>query len=353
MKAWVKTRRSPYGEIRVIPDPKPKDDEVLIRVRQASVCGTDVHVWDWNRWANDHIKTVPLVLGHEVSGEVIELGSRVKNLQVGDHISAETHLVDGTCYQCRTGRMHICENVKVLGVDHDGIFAEYAVLPELNAWKNDPNLDPALASIQEPLGNAVHCFLPEESVEDFAGKTVLITGCGPIGLMAILVAKTMGSGTVIATEVNKLRADLAKTMGADIVLNPKELGERTLTAIKEVTHGSGVDIATEMSGYPDSIRLVFDALRPGGRVSLLGLLDNDASLNFNDAIIFRAARVYGIYGRRMFETWHTVKGLLNIPGFREKMGKIITHTLPLGELPQAMELIHDAKAAKVSLIPKW
>ncbi len=353
MKAFVKTTRAPGGELREVPEPRPGPGEVLVGLRAASICGTDLHIWDWNEWAQKRLQKIPLILGHELSGEVLELGAGVRGLAVGDNVSAETHIADGTCYQCRTGRMHICENVRVLGVDTNGVFAEYAVIPEINAWKNDPNLEPSLASVQEPLGNAVHCLLPEDNVEDLAGKNVLITGCGPIGLVAILVARALGAASVIATEVNPTRLELAHTMGADSVLNPKDLGARTAAEIRTLTGGAGADIALEMSGHPDSFRLAFDALRPGGRVSLLGLFDRDVSLNVDDAIIFKAARVHGIFGRRMFDTWYTVKGLLAKPRFREDMRKIITHRFPIGELPQAMDVLHSGAAAKVSLEPRW
>jgi threonine 3-dehydrogenase len=353
MRAFVKTRAGPGGELTTVPDPKPRDNEVLIAVRASSICGTDVHIWTWNRWAQARVKHLPMVLGHEVSGEVIEIGRSVTSLAVGDRVSAETHIADGTCYQCRTGRMHICENVQILGVDRNGVFAEYAVLPELNAWKNDPGLDPALASIQEPLGNAVHSLLPEDNVEDLAGKSVLITGCGPIGLLAIIVARTFGASTVIATEVNPLRAGLARTMGADLVLDPSVEREHLVERIRQRTDGHGVDVSAEMSGHPDSLTLVFNALRPGGRVSLLGLFDREVPINVDDAIIFRAARVHGISGRRMFDTWYTVKGLLASSAFREKMAQIITHRVPITELERAMELIRSMQAAKVSLVAKW
>jgi threonine 3-dehydrogenase len=294
-----------------------------------------------------------MIFGHELSGEVVKVGARVRSLAVGDHVSAETHIVDGTCYQCRTGKMHICENVEVLGVDRDGIFAEYAVLPELNAWKNDPRLDPAIASVQEPLGNAVHSLLPEDSIEDLAGRSVLVTGCGPIGLLAIAVAKSIGAEKVIATEVNRVRFDLARKMGADLVLNPIDEGDRIVGTIREATDGRGVDVAVEMSGHPSSLALVFDALTPGGRVSLLGLQDRPASLDVDNALIFKAARVHGIFGRRMFETWYQVKGLLASSAFREKVAQIITHRVPIPELARAMELIESMQAAKVSLEAKW
>lgn len=353
MKAWVKTARTPGGEIREVPEPEPGENEVKVAVRASSVCGTDLHIWLWNEWAQTHVTQLPLVLGHELGGEVVKVGRGVKFLEVGDHVSAETHIADGTCYPCRRGKMHICENVRVFGIHHDGVFAEYAVLPEVNAWRNDPALDPALASIQEPLGNAVHALLPEDSVEDLAGKDVLVTGCGPIGLMAIAVARQIGARTIFATEVNQVRFDLAKQMGADRVYNPSVEGEGLARTILSETDGNGVDVAVEMSGHPASLRLAFDALTPGGRVSLLGLFDKDVSLDINDAIVLKAARVHGIYGRRMFETWYQVKNLVANPTLREKMARMITHRVPLGELPRAMELIESTQAAKVSLEARW
>jgi len=353
MQAFVKATRGPGAEIQTVPEPKPADDEVLVRVLASSICGTDVHIWLWNDWAQSHVTHVPMIPGHEVCGEVIEVGRSVRSLRVGDRVSAETHIVDGTCYQCRTGKMHICENVQVLGVHRNGVFAEYAVLPELNAWKNDPQLDPALASVQEPLGNAVHSLLPEENLEDIAGGTVLVTGCGPIGLLAIAVARTLGARRVFATEVNPLRASLATKMGADRVFDPTDAKVSAVREIRQETEGRGVDVAVEMSGHPSGLKLAFDALTPGGRVSLLGLFDNDVTLNFDDAVIFKAAKVHGIYGRRMFETWFQVKGLLADPGFRQKMNQIITHRVPIRDLPRAMELLTSMQAAKVSLEMRW
>ncbi len=188
----MKTQRGPGGEIQNVKEPRPRDDEVRVALRASSICGTDVHIWEWNDWANSRISRTPMVFGHELSGEVVEVGRNVTTLSIGDHVSAETHIADGTCYQCRNGKSHICANVQVLGVDRDGVFAEYSVLPAVNAWKNDPKLEPALAAIQEPLGNAVHSLLPEDNIEDVAGHDVLVTGAGPIGLLAIAVARTLG-----------------------------------------------------------------------------------------------------------------------------------------------------------------
>jgi threonine 3-dehydrogenase len=353
LQAVVKTHRGPGGEIQTVPEPTPKEHEVLVKVRASSVCGTDVHIWQWNEWAQQRVKRVPMIFGHELCGEVIGLGRGVTSLAIGDLVSAETHIADGTCFQCRTGKMHICQNVQVLGVDRDGIFAEYAVLPEVNAWKNDPTLDPALASIQEPLGNAVHSLLPEENLEDLAGKNVLVTGCGPIGLLAIAVAKNLGARRVFATEVNPLRSALAKKMGADHVFNPTENPAQIVPTIISETDGNGVDVAVEMSGHPSALKLTFDALTSGGRVSLLGLFDRETAIDWNNAVITKSAKVQGIFGRRMFATWYQVKGLLAKPEFREKMALIITHRLPIRDLAKAIELIETQQAAKVSLEPRW
>ncbi len=353
MQAVVKTDRAPGATVREVPEPVAGDREVLVRVLASSVCGTDLHLWKWNEWAQSRVKSLPLILGHEVCGEVVRLGPGVKGLAVGDRVSAETHLVDGTCFQCRTGRMHICENVQVFGVDRDGVFAEFAVIPELNAWKNDPDLDPAIASVQEPLGNAMHCLLPESSDDGIAGQNLLVTGCGPIGLMAVAAAKTLGAATVVATEVNPLRAALARDLGADLVLVPGRDGDDLAPKVRAATGGHGVDVAVEMSGHPASLRLAFDALRPGGRVSLLGLFDRPATLDFDNAVVFKAARIHGIFGRRMFETWYQVKGLLARPAFREKVARVITHRVPIRDVARAMELIESGQAAKVSLEARW
>jgi threonine 3-dehydrogenase len=353
VQAVVKTQRARGGEVRNVPEPKPGEHEVLVKVRAASVCGTDVHIWEWNEWAQSRVKRVPMIFGHELCGEVIELGHGVTSLAIGDLVSAETHIADGTCFQCRTGKMHICQNVQVLGVDRDGIFAEFAVLPEVNAWKNDPTLDPALASIQEPLGNAVHSLLPEENLEDLAGKNVLVTGCGPIGLLAIAVAKMLGARRVFATEVNPLRSSLAKKMGADHVFNPVDNGAQIIPTILSETDGNGADVVVEMSGHPTALKLAFDALTPGGRVSLLGLLSGPVAIDWDNAVIFKSAKIQGIFGRRMFATWYQVKGLLAKAEFREKMAQIITHRLPIRDLPRAMELIETQQAAKIALEPRW
>lgn len=353
MYAIVKKRRAPGAELVTLDNPKIRSGEVLVKVKAASICGTDVHIWDWNEWAQKRIKNIPLIFGHEFCGEVVETGAAVTSIQVGDSVSAETHIADGTCYQCRTDRMHVCRNMQILGVDRDGVFAEYVVLPERNAWKNDPALDPAIASIQEPLGNAVQTALPKDHVEDVAGKNVAVLGCGPIGLMAVAVVKELGAAKVFATAggLNTVRMELAKKMGADLVLSAQDGGTRVTQTIRDETDGNGVDVALEMSGSPTALNQAFEILTPGGRVSLLGLFDRSVLFDFNNAIIFKAATVYGISGRRMFQTWHQVKGLLSHPGFRNKIASVITHRLPMKRVEEGIGLINSKKAAKVVLEP--
>ena len=355
MFAVVKTERKPGAEIKNVSIPKIGKNEVLVKVKACSICGTDFHIWEWNEWAKSRIKKGPLIFGHEFAGEIVEVGEDVTTVSVGDMVSAETHIVCGMCYQCRTDRMHVCQNMKILGVDTDGVFAEYVALPERNAWKNDPNLDPAIASIQEPLGNAVQTVLPKDHVEDIAGKNVAVLGCGPIGLMAIVVLRTLGAAKIFATAGghNQTRIELAKRLGADIVLSAREHGENIVKIIRDATDGNGVDVALEMSGASSALGQAFEVLTPGGRISLLGIFNRPVEFDFNNAMIFKAATVYGISGRRMFQTWYQVKGLLSKSDFREKIASIITHSVPIRDIAKGMELIRTKQAGKVVLLPEW
>lgn len=355
MYAIVKTRRAPGAKISTVTIPTIDRRDVLVKVKAASICGTDVHIWAWNKWAQERLKNIPLIFGHEFCGEVVDVGADVTHIKIGDSVSGETHIVDGVCYQCQTDRMHVCQHLEILGVDRDGAFAEYVALPERNAWKNDPDLDPGIASIQEPLGNAVQTVLPKDNVADIAGKKVAVLGCGPIGLMAIALLKTLGASQIFATAggSNKVRLELATKMGADKVLNAREEGENIHKIILDETDGEGVDVALEMSGAPQALQQAFKILTPGGRVSLLGLFDKPVKLDFNNAIIFKAAHIYGISGRRMFQTWHQIKGLLSNPEFRNKVGSIITHKLAMRDFEEGIDLINSKKAAKVVLEPEW
>ncbi len=355
MYAVVKAKKEPGVEIGTVNVPKIRPNEVLVQVKTASICGTDLHIYEWNQWAQERIKKIPLIFGHEFCGKVVDAGVDVTSIKIGDLVSAETHIVDGTCYQCRTDRMHICQNLKILGLDRDGVFAEYVALPEKNAWKNDPKLDLEVASIQEPLGNAVQTVLPKDNIEDISGRNIAILGCGPIGLMAIAVAKKLGASKIFATAggLNKTRMNLATKLGADFVLSAKEGGNHISKTILDETDGNGVDVALEMSGAPSALKQAFEILTPGGRVSLFGLFDNSVVFDFNNGMIFKGAHVFGISGRRMFQTWYQVKGLLSDSQFRKKIKSIITHKVKMAEIQEGVELINSKEAAKVILEPKW
>lgn len=355
MYAIVKRYPEPEAEITTLEIPKAGESQVLVKVKATSICGTDIHIWDWNQWAQDRVKKLPIIFGHEVAGEVVQVGQNVTDLREGDMISAETHIADGTCYQCRTDRMHICQNLRILGVDTDGVFAEYFSLPEENAWKNDPRLEPVIASVQEPLGNAVQAVLPKDHIADIAEKNVAVMGCGPIGLMSIAVLKELGAAKILATAggSNKVRMELAKEMGADVVLSARDDDKSIVKTMRDATDGNGVDVVLEMSGASAAIKQALEVLTPGGRISLLGIFERPVELDLNDALIFKGATVFGITGRRMFQTWYQVKDLLANSRFREKISRIITHRLPMRDIAKGVDLIKSKQTGKVSLEPKW
>ena len=351
MYAVVKDKKSPGISIREVDDPRPGPKDVLIKVLRAAICGTDLHIWKWNSWAESRIRNLPLVIGHEFTGIVEEVGEDVEGVAVGDLVSGETHVVDGTCYQCRTGKMHICRNMEIVGVDRDGAFAEYIVIPAFNAWVNDKDLDPDIAAVLEPLGNAVNAVFPSDDVDDPAGKYALVLGCGPIGLMSIAVLREAGVEKIFAVEISGYRMRYAEKMGADMVLNPLE--EDVVSIVMSETNGRGADIVLEMSGAPPALETGFRALTPGGRISLLGLPDKPVSIDVNNAIIFKGAVVYGITGRRMFQTWYQVRGLLNIPRFRDKIRMLITHKMDMADIEEGFHLLESKEAVKIVLRPRF
>src|SRR6476469_8259276 len=263
MLAVVKPEAAPGADIREVKVPRFGPNEVLVKVKVASVCGTDVHIFNWDQWAQGRIKP-PLVPGHEFCGEVAAVGKEVTSVKEGDFVSAEMHVACGKCLQCRTGQAHICQHVKIIGVDANGAFAEYVTIPESNIWKIDPAVPADYASVLDPLGNAVHTTLAGE----IAAKTVAVIGCGPIGLFCIAVARACGASEVFALEINDHRRKLAAQMQADHVLNPAK--DNVYEQVMDATGGIGVDVILEMSGHPDAIRLGFKILRLGGRASLLG-----------------------------------------------------------------------------------
>src|SRR5271169_4056458 len=342
MLAVVKAEPAPGTEIREVPKPQFGRSDVLVKVKMASICGTDLHIYQWVQWAQRRIHP-PLIPGHEFCGTVEAVGDEVTSVQPGDFVSAEMHVACGKCLQCRIGEAHICQHVKIIGVDANGAFADYVVIPESNIWKLDPSIPQEYASILDPLGNAVHTVLAGE----IAAKSVAITGCGPIGLFSIAVAKAVGATSVFAIEVNEHRAKIARAMSADYVINPAK--EDVDAIVMDKTGGLGVDVVLEMAGHPDSIRTAFDIVRRGGRISLLGLTSKPISLNFSEDIIFKGITVQGINGRRMYQTWYQMTALL-------KAGKldlhpVITDRIAMKDFSKAMERLKTGEASKILVYP--
>jgi threonine 3-dehydrogenase len=342
MMAVMKPQAKPGVEIRDVAIPQIGLTDVLVKVKVASICGTDLHIYNWDRWAQGRIRP-PLIPGHEFCGEVVAYGNEVTSVKEGDFVSAEMHVACGKCLQCRTGEAHICQFVKIIGVDADGAFAEYVRIPESNIWKLDPAIPQEYASILDPLGNAVHTVLAGE----IAAKTVAVTGCGPIGLFSIAVARAVGASTVFAIEVNQYRRRIAQQMKADFVLDPSY--DDVTKIVMEQTGGLGVDVVLEMAGHPTAIRTAFDVVRRGGRISLLGLTSKPISLNFSEDIIFKGITIQGINGRRMYQTWYQMTALL-------KSGKldlhpVITDRMSMADFSKGMERLTSGEASKILLYP--
>ncbi len=342
MQALVKTGAHAGVEIREVPVPAFGPNDVLVKVDAASVCGTDLHIYNWDEWAQGRIHP-PLIPGHEFCGTVANVGEQVTAVRPGDFVSAEMHVACGKCLQCRIGQAHVCQNVKIIGVDANGAFADYVVIPEANIWKLDPTLPREYGSILDPLGNAVHSVLAGE----IAARSVAVVGCGPIGLFAIAVARACGASMVFALEVNEHRRKLARAMHAEYVLNPST--ENVAAIVAEKTGGVGVDVVLEMSGHAEGMRLGFEVLRTGGRVSLLGIPSKPVELDFARDIIFKGATVLGINGRKMYETWYQMEALLK--SGKLDLSPVITHRLTMSDFAEGMELLKSGEASKIVLTP--
>src|SRR5690348_5182262 len=336
MKALVKEAAGPGFVLKNVPVPTIRDDEVLIRVRRAGVCGTDVHIYEWDDWARGRVKP-PIIVGHEFAGDVVDVGSLVHDVCVGDRVTAEGHIVCGRCMLCRTGNAHACRNTQVIGVDRDGCFAEYIAMPATNVWHLDDAISYDIGGIHDPMGNAFHTALTAES----PGATVLITGCGPIGIFAVGICRAAGASHIIASDVNEKRLALAKTMGAHEALHPNEVTE----AVKRATDGLGVDVALEMSGVPSAIHQAFALVRPAGRVQMLGVPAKPMEFDFATELVFKGVTVYGVTGRRMYDTWHQMSRFLRSGAFDPT--PVITHRFPLEEADDAIRAIRSGEAGKV------
>jgi threonine 3-dehydrogenase len=340
MKALVKPAAVPGFRLTDVPVPEIGPGDVLIRVEKAGLCGTDHHIYAWDGWAQHRVKP-PLVVGHEFMGTVAAVGAAVRSVRVGERVSAEGHVVDLTCLLCRTGQAHICEHVQIIGVDRDGAFAEYVAIPEYNVWRLDPEISDEVAAIFDPLGNAVHTVM----AAGVSVKSVVITGVGSIGLMAIPVARAAGAAALYAVDVNPAKLELATQLGADAAFLSTQadlVGE-----IKRRTRGDGADVLLEMSGSGAAIDLGLQMLRNGGTAALLGIPADTVNLNLAERIIFKGLTVLGINGRRMFETWYQTEAL--VKSGRVDPRSIITHVLPYTAFDRAFELMEKGEAVKIVL----
>ncbi len=339
MQAAVKARAAPGAtDFKRVPIPKIGPTEALVRVKIASICGTDLHIFDWDEWSQHRIRP-PLIQGHEMAGEVERTGAEVTSVAKGDYVSFEGHIACGKCYECRTGQAHVCRNLRIMGIDRDGAFAEYVAVPAQNLIINDKGLPLEVATIQDPLGNATQVVMNA----DVSGKSIAIFGLGPIGLMAVALTKALSAAQVIAVEYhNEYRKKLAKRLGADIVL---ESDGHTIDRILELTDGDGVNDVLEFSGAPPALQQALKVVRPGGGLHLLGLYSNSVTLDMSNDVIMRGVTLYGITGRRMFRTWYEMGGILRSGNVDLK--PLVTHRFRLAEYEKALEVVRSRECGKV------
>ena len=340
MRALVKVEAGPGLRLVDVPKPEIGINDVLIRVHKTGICGTDLHIESWDGWAGETIKP-PLTVGHEFVGEIVEVGSNVTDFKPGDLVSGEGHVTCGRCRHCMAGQRHLCANTLGLGVDRDGAFAEYVALPMTNIWHHWPGIDEEVAAIFDPFGNAVHTALAFEVL----GEDVLISGAGPIGLMAIPIVKHAGARHVVVSEPNAFRRDLATRMGATLVVDPREktLGD----AQAELGMVEGFDVCLEMSGNAVALRAAIDNMAHGGRIAQLGIPTAEITLDVNK-IVFNQLTLRGIYGREMYESWYQMSVLVNSG---VDIRPVITHRFPFQEFEAAFAAARSGDSGKV--IMSW
>jgi threonine 3-dehydrogenase len=340
MRALAKLRPGPGLELVDRPVPVPGPGDVLLRMDAASICGTDYHLFTWDEWAAENL-VPPRILGHELAGTVAAVGDGVSRVKEGDLVGVESHIACWECAQCERGEAHLCVGLQIIGVHVDGGFAEYVVIPEANAIESN-GLDPAVVALQEPMGNAVHAAF----AEPIDGRSVLVTGCGPIGLCAVGIAKAAGAAMVIATDTEAYRLELARTMGADLVLDAAD--PATEERIGEATGGVGVEVVLEMSGAARALEQALRVITRGGSISLLGIFGEPPTVDLSELVIMKGLRLHGIFGRRIYETWEQTQSLLR--GGLD-VTPIITHRLALDRWEEAFDLIASRHAGKVVLLP--
>ena len=338
MKALVKSHAEPGIWLEEIAEPEVGHNDVLIKIHRTAICGTDMHIFNWDAWARKTIP-VPMAVGHEYSGEIVEIGSEVRGFAPGDRVSGEGHITCGHCRNCRAGRRHLCRNTRGVGVNRAGAFAEYLAIPASNVFKLSPAIDDEVAAILDPFGNATHTALAFNVV----GEDVLITGAGPIGIMAVAIARHCGARHVVITDVNDYRLALAERMGATRSVN---VGRQSLDAVmKDLGMEGGFDVGFEMSGNPAALREMLRTMNHGGSLSLLGIPPEETAIDWNQ-VIFKGLVIKGIYGREMFETWYKMASMLQ-SGLDVR--PVITHRLGIRDFREGFEIMNSGRSGKVVL----
>ena len=339
MRAIVKPTAGPGLTMTEVPVPTPGVNDVLIKIKKTSICGTDVHINKWDQWASRTIKP-PLVIGHEYVGVVADVGAGVEGFELGQLVTGEGHIVCGHCRNCLAGRRHLCPNTKGVGVNRDGAFADYVAIPQSNVWKVPAGMNLDVVSCFDPLGNAVHTALSF----DLVGEDVLITGAGPIGCMAIAVARAAGARKIVITDVNDTRLELAKKLNPTRVVN---VAKENLTDVwqHELGMTEGFDVGLEMSGNPHALRQMIDNMVNGGRIALLGIMPGEVAIDWNK-VVFKMLHLKGIYGREMFETWYKMTAL--VQGGMD-ISPVITHRFPVENFQEGFELMGAGKSGKIVL----
>ena len=338
MKALVKSKRDVGLELQDVPFPRVGINDCLIRVEKTGICGTDLHIYNWDAWAQKTIP-VPMVVGHEFVGEIVEVGSNVTDFFAGEIVSGEGHVVCGRCRNCLAGRRHLCKDTQGVGVNRTGAFAEYISLPMTNVWHHSPSIDRDIASIFDPLGNAVHTALSF----DCLGEDVLITGAGPIGLMATAVVRHAGARHVVVSDVNPFRLELAKRMGATLAVDARH---RTMSEVqKELGMREGFDVGLEMSGAPSALRTMLSNMCHGGKIAMLGIPPEQIAIDWN-IVVFNMLTIRGIYGREMYETWYKMSVLLD-SGL--DISPVITHRFHYSDFEKGFEAMQKGQSGKVIL----
>jgi threonine 3-dehydrogenase len=338
MKALVKKSPETGLWMADVPIPAVGDNDLLIKVKKAAICGTDIHIYKWDAWSQRTIKT-PMTIGHEFVGEIVELGRAVQGYKIGERVSAEGHIVCGVCRACRAGKRHLCPNTRGIGVNRDGCFAEYVAVPSSNAWHVHDSIPDEIAAIFDPYGNATHTALSF----DMVGEDVLITGAGPIGCMAAAIARHVGARNVVVTDVNDYRLALARKLGANRVVNVAS--ENLTDVMHELGMVGGFDVGMEMSGSPQAFEQMLDNMYNGGRIALLGLLPNGAGIEW-ERVIFKGLFIKGIYGREIFETWYKMQTMV-LSGL--DIAPIITHRFAFDEFQKGFNAMLSGNSGKVIL----